>query len=970
MKRRNFLKKLTATAAGGVLCGQTSVRVLAAQEGQATASPSAKAIRGLIEKDGKLWQPIQFSFQHSGQDATAVVRVDGVQHGQQTVTAGAQTLEALIPPVETVRTAQVSVEVAGKTLPATVALQPVRRMTLYVLPHSHNDIGYTDVQAAIAEKQMRNLRQGIELARRTAHYPEGSRFIWNMEGLWASDLYMHRMSPADRTEFIEAVRKGWVGLNGMYCNELTGLCRPEELLQMFRYSTELAEQCDVRIDSAMISDVPGYTWGTVTAMAQAGIRYFSAAPNWSDRIGAFMLEWQDKPFWWVSPSGREKVLMWVPWTGYALSHVIKQATPEWVGSYQSRLDKVNFPYDISYIRWSGHGDNATPDPDISEFCKTWNEKYTWPKFVISTTSKAFSAFEQQYGRELPEFKGDLTPYWEDGAGSSARETAMNRSSSDRLVQAETLYAMCAPGAYPVTAFSDAWRNVLLYTEHTWGAWCSVTNPESKFTKDQWEGKRAFVVNADQQSRELLKRPLDRTSTHPAPQGGAVDVLNTTSWPRTELVAIPKELSQAGDCVTDQRGRPVPSQRLATGELAIWASDVPPFCAVRYTLSKGKACRAGTPVKAQIPQPMIDNGLIRARLDEKTGGITELFLRGVENNLAGAGNGEQINEYLFLPGENLADLESNGPVTITVEEKGPLVASLRVESAAPGCNKLIRHIRLVAGASHLELTNVVDKKPALVNPNPSDQKASWDFARHKGKESLQFAFPFNIKQGKMRLDIPLAVIKPEADQLPGSCKNWLVVGRWIDVAGDRQGVTWVTLDAPLVEVGGITANIPGSQSDPDKWRKRIDPAQKFYSWAMNNHWHTNYCADQEGLVTFRYALRPNRGYDPAAAARFATGLSQPLVVAPAAGRVPSRTPLLHVDSADVLVTALKPSDDGKAWIVRLFGASGEDRQVKLVWSSSVPKTMWESDLSERPGARLHDMVTVPAWDIVTVRAERT
>jgi len=185
MKRRNFLKKLTATAAGGVLCGQTSVRVLAAQEGQAPASPSAKAIRGLIEKDGKLWQPIQFSFQHSGQDATAVVRVDGVQRGQQTVTAGVQTLEALIPPVETVRTAQVSVEVAGKTLPATVALQPVRRMTLYVLPHSHNDIGYTDVQAAIAEKQMRNLRQGIELARRTAHYPEGSRFIWNMEGLWA-----------------------------------------------------------------------------------------------------------------------------------------------------------------------------------------------------------------------------------------------------------------------------------------------------------------------------------------------------------------------------------------------------------------------------------------------------------------------------------------------------------------------------------------------------------------------------------------------------------------------------------------------------------------------------------------------------------------------------------------------------------------------------------------------------------------
>ena len=65
-----------------------------------------------------------------------------------------------------------------------------------------------------------------------------------------------------------------------YANELTGLCRPEELLQLFRYSTRLGKQCGVRVNSAMMSDVPGFTWGTVTALSQAGIRYFSAAPNY------------------------------------------------------------------------------------------------------------------------------------------------------------------------------------------------------------------------------------------------------------------------------------------------------------------------------------------------------------------------------------------------------------------------------------------------------------------------------------------------------------------------------------------------------------------------------------------------------------------------------------------------------------------------------------------------------------------
>ncbi len=54
------------------------------------------------------------------------------------------------------------------------------------------------------------------------------------------------------------------------------------------------------------------------------------------------------------------------------------------------------------------------------------------------------------------------------------------------------------------------------------------------------------------------------------------------------------------------------------------------------------------------------------------------------------------------------------------------------------------------------------------------------------------------------------MQPEIDQLPGSRKNWLPVGRWIDVSNESFGVTWATLDAPLVEVGGITATMLGSQ----------------------------------------------------------------------------------------------------------------------------------------------------------------
>src|ERR1019366_6438966 len=149
---------------------------------------------------------------------------------------------------------------------------------------------------------------------------------------------------------------------------------------------------------------------------------------------------------------------------------------------------------------------------VCEFVKAWNQEYEWPKFQISSTSNAFAAFEKRYGSELQQFKGDLTPYWEDGAGSSALETRMNRVAADRLTQAGALAAMLSPTTYQATKFNEAWRNVLLYSEHTWGAWCSVSDSESPFTRKQWDVKREFAVNAEKEAETLLGEALHSYTT--------------------------------------------------------------------------------------------------------------------------------------------------------------------------------------------------------------------------------------------------------------------------------------------------------------------------------------------------------------------------------------------------------------------------------------------------------------------------
>jgi len=960
MKRRDVLKGMSIVA-GGVLCADSSLQALAmGDEKTADAPPLVIGIRGLVRKDGGLMQPIQISVQHAGGDAPLVTMLDGAEIDRRTLGAGQHTFNVLIAAVTEARAGAVTVKVGESVSSATVKLEPVRKVLVYVLPHSHHDLGYTDMQSDVEEKQIKNITLGMELAEKTAGYPEGSRFVWNLEVLWGADLYMRRRSQAEKDAFIAAVKKGWVSINGMYANELTGLCRPEELVQLFRYGTELGKTCGVQVDSAMISDVPGYTWGTVSAMAQAGIRYFSTAPNFFDRIGSLMAEWQDRPFWAMSLSGKEKVLVWIPWTGYAMSHVMK-LSPEWVGKYQERLDTVDFPYDISYIRWSGHGDNAVPDPELSEFIKGWNETYEWPKFHISSTSEAFAAFEKRHGDEVPVVHGDLSPYWEDGAGSSAQETKMSRVAADRLTQAEALGAMFSPTVSRTAKVHEAWRNILLYSEHTWGAWCSVSDSESDFTKKQWDVKRQFAVDAESLSKALLSKVM------PAAGGDAasIDVHNSTSWVRNELVVLSAAMSAAGDHVKTERGASVASQRLATGELAFVAHAVPAFGSARFHPSQGKALAPAK--RATFADGVMENGVVRVKIDAATGNLVEMMLHGKSENLVDRSKGEGANEYLFLEGADVTQVQQAGAATVRVEEVGPLVVSVRIESSVPGCNSLVRRVRLVAGEDHVELTNVVDKKRAQLNPHPGKGGPGDDFAQREAKESVQFAFPFAVSDGTMRIDVPLAVMRPEADQLAGANKNWLPVGRWVDVSNAKHGVTWVTLDAPLVEVGGISANMLGSQRDPDKWRKHITPTQRFYSWAMNNHWGTNYRAYQESVVEFRYALRPHGGYDAAEASRFAIGLSQPLVATVAsAGAV--ATPLLRVEPEDVLALMLKTSDDGAGTVIRLFGASGEERKAKVTWTTGAPQ-MWLSDLSEHRGKRVEGEVLVAGWDLVTLRADR-
>ena len=897
-------------------------------------------------------QSIRVEAVHLGDPALAVFSAAGRETNVE-LHFGNNLIRLPVPIVKKEKDITIDITIDGQRLnPALLRIRPVVEKKVYILHHSHVDIGYTDVQHDVEKKQWANLESAVALAEASRVKSDGSRFKWNSEVLWPVIGYLEQASKEDHDRFIEACRRSEIGLDALYANELTGLCRPEEMLELLRFARAIKTEHGLPIEAAMITDIPGYSWGLVPALAQSGIRYLSIGPNHGHRIGHLLREWADRPFFWESPSGHERVLCWVHGKGYSWFHtglnyegLKNRLKDEAVFDYLAELEKTEYPYDIISFRYNIGSDNGPTDEYLAGVVEDWNDKYISPRLVIATTSELFRDFEKTYGKSLPVYRGDFTGHWEDGAGSSARETSLNRRAAERLVQAQTQHTLYNRDNFPRERINAAWKNILLYDEHTWGSWNSISEPHSEFTLAQWRIKQAFALDADRETRELLDDAL--------PGAGLVknrvdslDVHNTESGPRTDLVLIPSSIQLAGDGVRDDTGRRLLSQRLRGGELAVLVRDVPSF-GFRRLFFDGEFSEPGNggPVPCRMESRSMSNELLQLSLNEN-GHIQELYGGGRTRNWVNGAAGFDMTEYLYVEGRDPKSPLRSGLARISIGENGPLVVSFIVESEAPGCRSLRKEYRLTAGLSRLDIFITVDKKD-IYDP-----------------EAVHIAWPFDVPDGKIRMDLAWGCFTPEEEQLPGANKNFFSVQRWIDISNTERGITLATVDAPLFEVGALTAD-PISVG----WLEKVRKGNTLFAYLMNNYWETNYKASQEGPVTFQFALQAHEGgFSGRDADLFGREQSRPLLLSSAETPGEPGLSLFTLSSPDIHVTSIIPAADGGGWILRLYNPSEKKESVLIKGKDGRPLKISKSSLFEEKGDALSGPVTLDPLEFVTLVLE--
>lgn len=803
-------------------------------------------------KDGKT-QLLQLTVLHFGKSTALNLSIDGAREINYPLNNGFNSFEVQVPAVKEKHYIGVRAAIPNNiSVEEKIALSPVIYRELNLVHHAHTDIGYSNIQEEVVQIHVNNIKRALQLVEQTRDYPPGSRFIWNIESAWAVENFLEQSTLQEKQDFFRAVKDGQIVIAALYANILTGLCMPEELNWITDYATGLRKMHQLPIETAMMSDIPGMSWNMVTALAKNGIRYFSNGPNYieglpghGDRIGHTLDAMGDKPFWWVSPTGKDSILLWTAAKGYSSWHgfgqgAIYERGAEKIAEYLHELDAENYPYTLVQWRYNVVADNGPTDSTISDYVKQWNEKYASPKLVLANVNDLFHRFEKQYGKAIPAYRGDLTPYWEDGAYSTAREEALYRMTAQKIIALEQV-AKQKKITLDANLLYRVKRDIVMFHEHTWGAWNSTSEPDKPFVTHQWDYKKAFGDSAVYYTKQI-----EQTIASMINVNGRVTVLNSLPQIRSAYVEINCPTSYTGNVLTDDQGRECIGQRLQNGKLAFMANDLPANGERTYRFSSSKKELI---VKKEMPYPLMT--------DKNTGAINSLHQFGRE--WVDTSNFRGLLQALYINGLDPRQYQSCKLTQMKWIEKGPIVNVLEISCDLPGTNGLVYTISQVAGLDHLKISVSIDKKAI------------------RSKESLHFALPFSINNPLVRIGTGDGTVSPGMDQLPAANKDFYSVQHWLDISNKAGGVTISCPQAALFEVGQMV-NEQKDANGHKQWKDSAASSSLVFLYAMNNYWHTNYKADQEGKTIFDVYLKFHDGpFNKAAADRFGYACTEPVLV---------------------------------------------------------------------------------------------
>lgn len=788
----------------------------------------------------------------------------------------------------------------------------MRKWKVFVIHHSHTDIGYTERQEKIMRFHNDFIRQAIDVLDKIheGRLDGASGFKWQCENYWQVRNFYERSSDEYIHKFEKYVRSGEIGLSGNYLN-MTELVDDLTLASRFDLVKKFSSEHGLSITCGMTADINGFSWGYAEKLYEAGIvNFFSALHT---HHGMFPLGKKLIPFWWETPSGN-RILVWNgdhyhfgnelflapngglsymdkdefhdPFNNYRLCQTGVRETERQeeeimykrLTRFVENLEEEEYPYDFFPVMVSGaRTDNGFPNHGIAERINKWNRQHGDAIELKMAVLEDFFTELRKNTADIPVYRGDWPDWWADGVGSTPAAVKVCRNAQRKLAACRTLDPDNSLGS-PVL-LENAQENIMLYCEHTWGYSSSVVQPWVGLVNDLDARKSAYAANADVAISENLDMIL-------AAKGGSsirygrehrYKIINPGKVRQPMKVALQIETweylegrlfnENVGFQIMDESdGRPIPYQMSRTKRffliemlmelgpneeriVCLKPVEKKPFTVGNFASIGSDGVRDILQTgEKRVDSSIIETDDFKIVLDNKTGIADFITLCDGKSILK--------KDRMYAPFVGIYECTETWDMIETRRKMG----RNRKNNASVRYAGALKDISvdpegdvyvLLTLSYHLEGTAIYDVKMKIFKHAPIVETS---VCLHKMSrwvpENMYVYLPFcSGDDDWLYVEKTGTEIRPGVDQLPGTNQEFYLLQNGMVWQGEDKNVVLSVKDAPLIVFGNLEPH-PIRLSGNNG---RELNSQCVSSWVMNNFWETNFKVDLSGFYEFSYTL---------------------------------------------------------------------------------------------------------------------
>ncbi|MGL4346065.1 MAG: hypothetical protein ACRCTE_12785 [Cellulosilyticaceae bacterium] len=755
-----------------------------------------------------------------------------------------------------------------------------RKWQIYVVHHSHTDIGYTDLQEKILFNHVDYIREVCKF--------DNPDFKWNCETYYCVERFFEEATDAEKEKFYQCVKAGTIGLSANYLN-FNDLADKAVVSKRTKEMVDLFAAQNIDVKSAMNADINGISLGQLDAYLDNGIEFLYT--NIHCHHGMYPLYQNQKPYFWENKAGKKMLV----WSGehYNLGNVLglvpaKHAnymTETYLGKekpaspleslktnlykYLEECAEYGYAYKFMPISVSGvFSDNAPPNIEIANLIAEFNEAYSNEVEIKMVTLEQLYAAIKDELQDVETHTGDLNDWWAHGVGSTPY-------SVKHYKEAQRTYHLCErldPDNKWIRADfqREAEENLLVFAEHTWGHSSTITNPYDTMVQNLDIRKTSYASKAHEASAKMLTRILhargDKLRYYD--REGKIKAINVSGLAGEQVVEVYIEVwgfdgieikSPSGDILPAQtsshpRGVLITFvDTFAVGEEKVYtyrevAKEAPKSTSrIAYVGSERIKDIVNTfdPVSYTLPYGIeSDFFKISYQVGE---GITSFYNKaeGVEMLVDGDAKfftpiyektEVRTNTYSerSIMGRNIRGLHAEkfiGQLTdLKIIDNGPIFKTIELTYNLEGTFHSSIVIKMF---NHLPL---IDFKYKLAKTLSTDV------------ENVFLPLTLNLPNTELYLDKGDVPMRPGIDQLPGTCMEYYLLDNGIVYTGAKHNVAIQTLDSPMVYMGDL------KHHEILLCDNKVENNQRpVYSWIMNNIWETNFKMDLSGITEYCYRL---------------------------------------------------------------------------------------------------------------------